>query len=115
MTTIILESKSAVLEQHVRAESEGGPCVLYQCVVCVGLGALCMYTLCVSGQVWTFGGHPVCVRLCIGWVLACVLWISVLSENIVRAPCLWVSACGLLCGLESGGAHCPGKMFLNGV
>lgn len=39
------------------------------------------------------------------------------SENIMRPPCMWVSAGVLLCvcGLKSGCAHRPGKMFLNGV
>lgn len=91
--------------------------VLYQCVACVGPGALSMCTLCVSGQCVP-SGSILCVYGCVwGRVLACVLWIRVLSENIMRTPCMWVIACVQLCvrGPKSGCAPCRGKMFLNGV
>lgn len=102
MTTIILECKSAVLEQHVRAESECGlcvccnvcgMCVLNHSVVCVLGGALCMYTdtLCVSRQ-YVHLANVLCMHgLCLGWVLACLFCVYVLAlcVDVLWTPCMW--------------------------
>lgn len=81
MTTVILESKSAVLEQRVRAEPEC-ECSRLCCVcgACVGLGAWCVHTL--EGALCTSGERCVCPGL------ACVLG-SVHSVDTVWTPCLW--------------------------
>ena len=76
MTTIILESKSEVLKQHVRVESECQLCVhavralcvchvfiVYVCTY-VGSGGLGLYTLCVSKQCVHSVSVCVCVCVC---------------------------------------------------